>query len=124
MKELIRGSFGKTFIVTDKNDFKQYVLKEIDLNRANESERIKAEEEVKILGSLNHPNIIKYYNSFWENGSLYMLTEYCEGGDLYTLIEIVKNAGEAFTEKYIVKTFKIYAKLLIICTKRTSFIEI
>jgi serine/threonine protein kinase len=36
--------------------------------------------EVKILYSLNHPNIIKLYNHFEDAFSIYFVLEYAEGG--------------------------------------------
>ena len=38
--------------------------------------------EVQNLRKLNHPNIIKYYTSFFANQNLYIVMEYAEKGDL------------------------------------------
>lgn len=45
-----------------------------------------AKNEVAILKSLNHPNIIQYHDSFLRNGSLYIVTEYANKGTLYDFI--------------------------------------
>jgi len=39
--------------------------------------------EIKILKSLDHPNIIKIYEFFIDSKNLYLVTEFCEEGDLY-----------------------------------------
>ena len=42
--------------------------------------------EIKILKSLDHPNIIKIYEFFQDKDNFYLITELCEGGDLFTLL--------------------------------------
>lgn len=42
--------------------------------------------EIRFLASFSHPNIIKYYDSFFENGKLYIVMEYASSGDLAKLI--------------------------------------
>jgi calcium-dependent protein kinase len=43
-------------------------------------------EEIKILQTLDHPNIIKYYETFENNRYMYLVMEYCPGGELFDLI--------------------------------------
>mmetsp|Transcript_13701 Transcript_13701/g.45076 ORF Transcript_13701/g.45076 Transcript_13701/m.45076 type:complete len:325 (-) Transcript_13701:633-1607(-) len=38
--------------------------------------------EVKLLQSLDHPHVIRYYDSFMEENELVIILEWCEGGDL------------------------------------------
>jgi len=38
--------------------------------------------EVMILRELNHPNVIKCYDVFTSKNNCYIVTEYCNGGDL------------------------------------------
>jgi len=38
---------------------------------------------------LEHPNIIKYYNSFFDNKAMYILMEYANGGDLLDVKSIL-----------------------------------
>jgi serine/threonine protein kinase len=51
--------------------------------------QLEALQEVQILRTLSHPNIIKYYSSFFEHESLYILMEYAAGGDLYAVCEVM-----------------------------------
>lgn len=44
--------------------------------------RDKCLREVKLLQSVNHPNIIRYIDSFLENNDLVILLEFAQGGDL------------------------------------------
>ena len=38
--------------------------------------------EIKILSRLDHPNIMKIYEFFEDKNNFYIITEYCDEGDL------------------------------------------
>ncbi|EKX38970.1 hypothetical protein GUITHDRAFT_76731 [Guillardia theta CCMP2712] len=63
--------------------------------------------EVEILQSLDHPNIIRCYGSFWhkEIGTFYMVLEFCERGDLSQLIEEQRRRKELLTEREVWRIF-------------------
>jgi NIMA (never in mitosis gene a)-related kinase len=54
-------------------------------------QRDKCLKEVKLMQPLDHPNIIKYLDSFIYNNELIIATEWAERGDLKRLI---KNASQ------------------------------
>ncbi|XP_074085088.1 serine/threonine-protein kinase Nek1 isoform X10 [Macrotis lagotis] len=97
------GSFGKAILVKSKEDGKQYVLKEINISRMSSKERKESRREVEVLANMKHPNIVLYRESFEENGSLYIVMDYCEGGDLYKRINAQK--GVLFPEDQILDWF-------------------
>ena len=45
--------------------------------------------EVNILRELNHQNVVKYYDRVIDRSAtkIYIVMEYCEGGDISTLIK-------------------------------------
>ena len=43
--------------------------------------------EVTILSKMEHPNVIKYYDSFIERNFLNIIMEYCENGDLGNFLQ-------------------------------------
>jgi serine/threonine protein kinase len=55
----------------------------------NEKEKSMLVSEVNILRELSHPNIVKYYDRVIDrsNAKIYIVMEYCEGGDIATLIK-------------------------------------
>ena len=75
------GSFGSVHLV--KKDDQLYVLKKIPiLQTSSKEEIIQIKNEAKYLASINSDYIVKYYDSFEKNNMLYIIMEYCEGGDL------------------------------------------
>ncbi|XP_063909178.1 serine/threonine-protein kinase Nek8 isoform X2 [Zophobas morio] len=74
-------------------------MKEVFIMDMDNSERRAALNEVEILSTLNHPNIIKYLGSFQKEGSLIIVMEYADGGNLTQLINAKRNKNEVFSEK-------------------------
>jgi NIMA (never in mitosis gene a)-related kinase 1/4/5 len=66
---------------------KQFVLKKIDLKQASAKDRKSAEQESKLLSQLKHPNIVSYRDSYEKDGILHIIMGFCEGGDLYNLLQ-------------------------------------
>lgn len=52
--------------------------------KLSEKEKENALNEVRILASINHPNVAGYHEAFYENESqtLCIVMEYCDNGDL------------------------------------------
>lgn len=48
-----------------------------------------AYNEVTILSSLEHPNIIKYYESFMDDQDLYIVMQYAQKGDLHSVFHFL-----------------------------------
>jgi calcium-dependent protein kinase len=50
--------------------------------------------EISILKSVDHPNIIKLFECYYDTNYYYMVEEYCSGGDLYDYIKKQKYFSE------------------------------
>lgn len=62
-----------------------YALKSIILDRCSSQEfRDELKNEVEILKSLDHPNIVRAIETFDYHNRLFIVLELCSGGDLYT----------------------------------------
>lgn len=57
--------------------------------------RTDVHREIQLLGSVQHENIIRLYETFEDNDSIYMAVEYCDGGDFG---DKVLERGDAITE--------------------------
>ncbi|XP_045408480.1 serine/threonine-protein kinase Nek1 isoform X2 [Lemur catta] len=103
LQKIGEGSFGKAVLVKSTEDGRQYVIKEINISRMSSKEREESRREVAVLANMKHPNIVQYKESFEENGSLYIVMDYCEGGDLFKRINAQK--GILFQEDQILDWF-------------------
>lgn len=103
LKALGEGSFGSALLVQDVKSKKSYVVKKIPLLNLNLKEKEEALKEVDVLSQMKHPNIITYHQSFEENNNLYIVTDYCDGGDLYSKIR--SRNGIFFPEEQILDWF-------------------
>ena len=74
------------------------VIKKSKADQARAEENSKEDDEIKneinVLRSLDHPNILKIFEFFSSKDSYLMVTEFCQGGDLFQ--EIVPNPQSPF----------------------------
>ncbi|BFZ14506.1 hypothetical protein BsWGS_17545 [Bradybaena similaris] len=103
VRQIGEGAFGRAVLVKEKTTAKQFVVKEINITKMSTKEREQARKEVAVLAQLKHPNIVAYVESFEERGSLYIVMNYCSGGDLYGRIN--ERRGQLFSEDQILDWF-------------------
>jgi len=52
-------------------------------DKISSNEQLRMRYEIDILKNLDHPNIIKFYEVFEDKKHIYLVTEYCDGGELF-----------------------------------------
>ena len=87
-----KGAFGAAILVNARGSGKQYVIKQVDVSRMKPKEHDEAKKEIKLLAAFNHPNIVRYRDSFIESGTLHIVMDFCEGGELHVLLKERKGA--------------------------------
>ena len=75
----------------------------VSIRRVEKAHHAKIHTEVQAMHSLDHPNVLKFHAWFATPNHLWVVTEYCAGGDLFTAIERAREAGERFAEADIVR---------------------
>ncbi|NWQ89927.1 NEK5 kinase, partial [Burhinus bistriatus] len=103
IKKIGEGSFGKIFLAEGKVDNKQCVVKEISLTKMPVKEKEASQKEVVLLAKMKHANIVTFYGSLQEKNKLYIVMEYCDGGDLMKRINM--QHGVLFDEDQILSWF-------------------
>jgi NIMA (never in mitosis gene a)-related kinase len=128
IKKIGEGSYGKALLVNRKGSQQQFVIKEVNISKVHlvdfrflfflrlvvftlphtpsnaqmdAKDRAEAAKEVDVLSQMRHPNIVSYCDSFKENGNLYIVMDYCDGGDLYGRITAQSKLGVGFPEDQI-----------------------
>jgi len=99
-KILGKGSYGSVRIVERKEDHKIYAMKSVVINILNEKEKLNSFNEVRLLASLKHQNIIDYKESFFDNNAntLNIVMEYADDGDLRSKISKISKEHLSFEE--------------------------
>ncbi|XP_075348112.1 serine/threonine-protein kinase Nek5 [Mycteria americana] len=103
IKKIGEGSFGKIFLAKGKADNEQCVIKEINLTKVPVKEKEASQKEVILLAKMKHANIVTFYASLQEKNKLYIVMEYCDGGDLMKRINM--QHGVLFDEAQILSWF-------------------
>ena len=103
IRTLGQGAFSTVFLVKRKQNNKQYALKSIKMENLSKTEQQNSVNEIRILSSIVHPNIIAYKESFWnwKNKTLNIIMEYCDDGDLETKIKKMQRNKIKFNENLI-----------------------
>ena len=96
-KNLGKGGYGKVFQVRQKMTNKLFACKK--LSKLNINNLIKFRREIDILIKIDHPNIIKLFDVFESQNSLYLIMEECYGGELFDrILKRIEN-NLMYTEK-------------------------
>jgi serine/threonine protein kinase len=102
IKNLGQGNFSTVKLVTSKLTNKYYAMKEIKSKYCKTKRNLSMiEKEIKLLQSLNHPNVIKYYSSFRADDNYYIITEYLSNGSLESLLKKNRQNGKLIEERII-----------------------
>ncbi|OMJ71548.1 hypothetical protein SteCoe_30221 [Stentor coeruleus] len=100
------GAYSTVYKVRRIADGEIYALKKVKMQNLNKKEKKNALNEVRILASINHSNIISYKEAFFDDsGSLCLIMEYADNGDLYQKIVRHQKRGKYLSENFIWKTF-------------------
>ena len=83
LSKLGSGSFGNVFLAQNKYTKEKVALKQIKKANKDLLSDGKIRDEIDILKNLDHPDIVRIIESFNTKDSYVLVTEYCEGGELY-----------------------------------------
>ncbi|XP_062118368.1 probable serine/threonine protein kinase IREH1 [Humulus lupulus] len=96
------GAFGRVFLAKKRTTgdlFAIKVLKKADMIRKNAVESILAERDILI--SVRNPFVVRFFYSFTCRENLYLVMEYLNGGDLYSLLRNLGCLEEDVARVYI-----------------------
>uniref|UniRef100_A0A3N7HHK3 non-specific serine/threonine protein kinase n=1 Tax=Populus trichocarpa TaxID=3694 RepID=A0A3N7HHK3_POPTR len=102
IKPISRGAFGRVFLAKKRATgdlFAIKVLKKADMIRKNAVESILAERDILI--SVRNPFVVRFFYSFTCRENLYLVMEYLNGGDLYSLLRNLGCLDEDVARVYI-----------------------
>lgn len=102
-KHLGSGATADVFLVVDKTNSREYVLKQMPLANMTDEEKLRAKQEILVMDGVDHPNVVKFHESFSSNSSVDIVMECCEGGTLEQLIDRQRHEGKPFPEDVLIE---------------------
>lgn len=101
-----RGKYSQVFAATHAQTGMQVAMKKVAIfDMMDPQARVDCLREVKILQSLEHPNIIKCFNSFIQDNELVIILEWAEAGDLGLALKSRAQSGAQFPQEQVHKLF-------------------
>ena len=97
IKQLGKGGYGKVYEIRSKKTGEIRACKH--LSKLNIKNLEKFKREIEILKKMDHPNIIKLYEVFESERSLYLVMEECKGGEIFDKIIERIQAKQMYSEK-------------------------
>ena len=86
VRNLGSGSYGTVYLAKSVLKDNLVAIKVIEKIPANIIDDMEIKNEINILKSLSHPNIVKIYEFFDTALNYYIVTEYCKRGELFEYI--------------------------------------
>ena len=99
-QKLGEGSYGCVYAAENISDPSiKVAIKVLDKRQMKPSDLTQLKCEIKIMQTIDHPNIVNYLETYDDGRYIYIVMETCEGGNLFDGRKKFTKNGEAFTEK-------------------------
>ena len=102
-KKIGGGSFGTVWL-SHRKDYPKYkfAIKKINKQEVGKDLDLLL-REINVLREVDHPNIIKFYDTYEDSDHIYIVMEYCSGGELFTKITSQGHIHESEARVYMKK---------------------
>ena len=112
IKAIGKGKFAVVYRAKRITDGEVVALKRISVDAINDKAREKCLKEIRLVQSLDHPNIIRYMDSFISDNDLVIVFEWAAAGDLKRQLRKALERGVNFDERIIWKYFSQIAEAI------------
>ena len=106
ISKLGEGTYGKVFKVKNKNNNSIRAMKQIGKDWISDLNDNEVMKEIEILKNLNHPYIIKLYEYYVTDDSIFLISELCNEGDLHGKIQKLGFFPEFIVKIIMLQVFK------------------
>jgi len=81
------GSFGRVHLVQSRHNMRFYAIKVLKKAQVVKMKQVEhTNDERKMLQKVKHPFLITLWGTFQDNKNLYMVMDFIEGGELFSLL--------------------------------------
>ncbi|KAK0080258.1 hypothetical protein PV325_000225 [Microctonus aethiopoides] len=102
LEKIGTGSYATVYKAVKKNGSRDVVaLKCVDSSILSKSAINNLITEINLLKILKHKHIVEMKDFFWDNRHIYIVMEYCDGGDLSTFIKKRSKLAENICRKFL-----------------------
>ena len=105
LKPIGKGKFSVVYRARRRSDGAPVALKRLATDLMDAKSREKCLQEVRLLQSLDHPNVIQYLDSFFDGRELVIVVEWAAAGDLKRQLRKARERALRFEERVIWKYF-------------------
>eukprot|EP00484_Ammonia_sp_Unknown_P020724 CAMPEP_0197025382 /NCGR_PEP_ID=MMETSP1384-20130603/5750_1 /TAXON_ID=29189 /ORGANISM="Ammonia sp." /LENGTH=325 /DNA_ID=CAMNT_0042453909 /DNA_START=19 /DNA_END=995 /DNA_ORIENTATION=- len=101
-KRLGRGKFGKVYLARERRSKYVVAIKvlwKFQLRKNKVEHQLR--REIEILAQLRHKHMIRLFCYFFDNDKIYLVLEYCSGGEVFNRLRDDGVFSEQQTAKYI-----------------------
>ena len=99
-KILGEGQNGYVKMIIHQKSLRQFALKTIYKCKFLSDDITSIRNEIEIMSSIDHPNILKLYEYFETDDCIYLVLHLCHGGDLFERIINRSRLSEKLSAKY------------------------
>lgn len=87
LRTLGTGSFGRVHLVQSRHNQRFYAVKVLKKAQVVKMKQVEhTNDERKMLGEVKHPFLITLWGTFQDSRNLYMVMDFVEGGELFSLL--------------------------------------
>ncbi|ROV98222.1 hypothetical protein VSDG_04473 [Cytospora chrysosperma] len=87
LRTLGTGSFGRVHLVQSRHNQRFYAVKVLKKGQVVKMKQVEhTNDERRMLGEVKHPFLITLWGTFQDSKNLYMVMDFVEGGELFSLL--------------------------------------
>ena len=108
LQQLGKGHFATVYLCVEKSTGFKFAVKKFE-KRHGESQKSQTEglqQEIAVLMSVSHPNVLCLKDTFDENDGVYLVLELAPEGELFNWIVTKQKLTEAETRKVFIQLFQ------------------
>eukprot|EP00567_Pseudictyota_dubia_P007505 CAMPEP_0197438846 /NCGR_PEP_ID=MMETSP1175-20131217/5729_1 /TAXON_ID=1003142 /ORGANISM="Triceratium dubium, Strain CCMP147" /LENGTH=296 /DNA_ID=CAMNT_0042968649 /DNA_START=363 /DNA_END=1250 /DNA_ORIENTATION=+ len=117
------GQYGVVKMCTNRDTRERFGVKSIRKSKVGKKNFPLLKREVKLLRELSHPNIIKLVDVYEDQDDLHLVTELCEGGELFDRIIAKREKGEVYSEKSTAAIIRSVLKAIAYCHDKQQVVH-
>lgn len=108
LQQLGKGHFATVYLCVDRNTGHKYAVKKFE-RRVGDSQRSQTEglqQEIAVLMSVSHPNVLCLKDNFEEADGVYLILELAAEGELFNWIVSKQKLSESEARKVFIQLFQ------------------